>query len=344
MSIAWSSSPGISFRRWGREAIALIIACLIYSERDSMKTLVSAFKRAIYAALPISIVLIKYFSAYGRSYNRWSGEVMWEGIASHKNSLAMLCALSILFIIWLLWKNMENQLYKAHLPIILIDCSMIIFAIYLMMGPNKTLTYSATSLLALIFGIISMVSLSFFVKKGIKIEKLTIISAILIIILGISIPFSGKIPTKTLPRLLNRNETLTERTVIWSAIIPYAEQKLFLGYGFASFWTTSLRNQISSHAHNGYLDAILDVGIIGLLLYVLFISIVIIRSSLSLREKQGASYFFLSLTFMLIVRSIAESPLAEFSNYPMWLLLAWSFIVNKKEEVVSSNEKDFQTG
>lgn len=209
-----------------------------------------------------------------------------------------------------------------------------------MMGPNKTLTYSATSFLALILGIICMITYSVLVNKGIKYEKLTYMAAILIIFVGISIPFSGKIPTKTLPKLLNRNETLTERTVIWSALVPYAKQRILLGHGFGSFWTTSLRKEISSHAHNGYLDAILDIGILGLLLYVLFIFAVIKNSLQALDKKDHVSFFFLSLIFIIIVRSIAESPFAEFSNYTMWLLLAWSFIVIKKEYIELPRDKD----
>lgn len=339
ISVIWSRNPGISFRRWGREAVAIVIALLVSCESQPIKTLTSAFKKAIYAALPLSILLIKYYPAYGRSYGRWTGELMWEGIASQKNGLAMICSLSILFLIWSLSLDLSKwRRLPSKFPVF-IDIFMVLLALYLMMGPRRTLTYSATSFMALIAGLICLISFKAFVKFGINIEKKIIIFAIIIILIGTFIPFSGKIPIKSLPKMLGRSETLTDRTDIWTALTPYAKQNILLGYGFGGFWTTPLRNQITSHAHNGYLDTILELGIIGLLLFTSFILFLINKSLKLLYEKTYHSYFFLSLIFMFIIISVAESPFGELSNYTTWLLLAWSFIVIKEDNLLGKDEE-----
>lgn len=338
LSVVWTKEPGISFRRWGREAIALIIALLLSSEKSPIKTLTSAMRKAIYAALPLSLLLIKYFPKYGRSYGRWSGEEMWEGIASQKNGLAILCAISILFMIWSIAQNIKKwKRLSSKLPVF-IDIFMILLALYLMMGPRRTLTYSATSLLSLIIGIITMLSYKAFTKRGMGVEKQIMLIAIIIMAIGILMPFSGKIPIKALPKMINRGDTLTGRTEIWNALIPYAKKHILLGHGFGGFWTTSLRNQISSHAHNGYLDTILEIGVIGLALFILFILIIIKKSSVS--PNKDASYFFMALIIMILSRNIAESTFGEFISYPIWLLLAWSFIMIKKDDIIMNKNKE----
>ena len=332
ISVAWSKYPGIAFRRWGREAIALIIALLLVSEKNPTLTLISSLKRAIYATLPLSIVLIKYYPIYGRIYGRWTGEVMWTGIADQKNGLAMLCALSILFFIWsFLQGRVKEKQFNSPIAIS-IDILMIMLATYLMMGPRHTLTYSATSFLALITGITIMLSIIIASKKGNNLNKIIVISAILIIFTGIFMPFSGKLPSRTLPKLLNRSETLTNRTQIWNALVPYAKNHLFFGYGYGSFWTTELRDQISSHAHNGYLDTILELGIFGLFLFILFIYKLMLNTMIYIKNNNFFSCFLLALIFMVILRCIAESPFGEFTSFSTWLVLCWSFMVNKEND------------
>ncbi|MDI6698982.1 MAG: O-antigen ligase family protein [Candidatus Saccharicenans sp.] len=340
ISVAWSQFPAISFRRWGREAIALIIALLLASENNPIQTLTSAFKKSIYAALPLSILLIKYYPVYGREYGRWSGELLWTGIASQKNGLAMLCAISILFLLWSTWQDLKkSNEYKLSL-VFFIDIFMIILATYLMMGPQHSLTYSATSFLALITGIIVMLSVRIASKKEVKMNKIIIISAVIVIFIGISMPFSGKLPSTTLPRILNRSETLTDRTLIWSSLVPQAKQKILLGHGYGSFWTTELRSQIASHAHNGYLDTILELGLTGLILFVFYLLKLIQKSSSFIKNNAFSAFFFLSLIFIIIMRGITESPLGEFDSLSMWLVLCWSFIINTKEDILINPEKE----
>ncbi len=339
ISVVWSQYPAISFRRWGREAIAIIIALLLVSENDPPRILTSAIKKSIYCSIPLSLLLIKYYPEYGRSYHRWTGEVEWSGIAHTKNSLAMLCSITILFLLWSFsWAMKKSKAFSSN-KTFLIDLSILALGAYLMMGPRHTLTYSATSLLALIAGIFIMFSLIIALKKEMNVKKTFLISAIIIISTGIIMPFTGKLPSKTFPRLLKRSETLTDRTQIWNSLVPYAEKNILLGYGYGGFWTTELRSQIDSHAHNGYLDTILDLGLVGLFLFIFFILKMIIKNTEGLKNTFYISFFLLPLAFIIILRSISESPFGEFNTLSMWLILCWSFIIIK-ERMQNGDEID----
>jgi O-antigen ligase len=70
--------------------------------------------------------------------------------------------------------------------------------------------------------------------------------------------------------------TFTGRTDVWRFALGHLPDHLTFGHGFSAFWNTaSLRFGVedntvwagnASHAHNGYLDAVLTIGLPGLLL------------------------------------------------------------------------------
>ena len=92
-----------------------------------------------------------------------------------------------------------------------------------------------------------------------------------IIVYGTITPFVGGLMIYDPSEAFGRDETLTGRSFLWDYLVPYARQKPFLGHGFGGFWTDKMREATSSHAHNGYLDTILNTGFVGLLLLSIFL-------------------------------------------------------------------------
>ena len=330
LSVTWSRFPGISLRRWGREAIVLIIACLLISEKNPILILYSSIKKVIYVALPISIILIKYYPLYGRQYGRWTGEVSWVGISSQKNGLAMLCAISIIFLVWFIWQDISSwHSLSSKLPP-LIDTFMLLIAFYLFLGPQRSMTYSATSFASLLTALICMITLKLTNHPRKNIKKIVVVLSIIIIIIGIVMPFSGKIPIKKLPKMLNRTETLTDRTEIWNILLPYAKRNILLGYGFGGFWTTSLREAIASHAHNGYLETILNLGFMGLIIFSSFLISTIFKLGLLISDEREYFIPFLAIAIMFLVQNISEALLGDFQSFMSALIVLVSFIATKE--------------
>jgi len=337
LSVVWAKTPGISFRRWGRELITLIMMCLLISEKFPVKTFISAFKRAIYFYLPFSILLIKYFGIYGREYNRWTGELMWVGLASQKNGLALFCAFSIIFLIWSLWQDLSNwKILEYKLPL-LVDTLMLALAVYLMMGPKRTLAYSATSLLSLLTGLVAILLLKQAVQKGTKLEKGAVALCLVLILVGIFMPLFGKIPVRGLPQLFGRSETLTGRTEIWNSLLPYVQKHFIFGYGYGGFWTTSLRTSIASHAHNGYLDAILNLGIAGLIMLIVFLIKIVGTCARLIDSGSNIFLLFLAIVFMYLVHNMGEVSLGDFQSLPSTLVAFIYFLANEEQ-----NKKNIQ--
>ena len=75
--------------------------------------------------------------------------------------------------------------------------------------------------------------------------------------------------------LLTGDPTLTGRTQLWQYVLARWEESPYLGQGFGALWQVGPETQeylrrahvdwVMNEAHNGYLDVLAQIGIIGLL-------------------------------------------------------------------------------
>ena len=93
--------------------------------------------------------------------------------------------------------------------------------------------------------------------------------------------------------LTDTNYALLERLAFWQAAVGMAEQNLWLGVGFGNYdavyqdfapitWPLSL-----GHAHNYYLNLAAEVGILGLVAYVVFWGAIVWQNVRSLSQIQS---------------------------------------------------------
>lgn len=316
VSVLWSDMPYTSFKRWVRDAFAgLIMAFVILTEKHPRLAVESILRRAVYVLIPFSYILIHYFPHYGRDYGHWSGALMWIGVASQKNGLASLCLFSIIFIIWTLIRrknDRENPVvgYQTYLELFVLGISIWIF-----MGPSHTLTYSATSTAALFIGMTAFFGMLMMKRQNrlMGANTLTMIMAI-IIIFGTMVPFSGGWLVSDAASVFNREENLTGRTDIWAYLIPYAMQSPILGHGYGGFWTDAHRAATSSHAHNGYLDIILNLGFSGLIIFSAFLLSCCRNGQRALMHDFFWGCLSLVILFTFAVHNIAESSVTSLSG------------------------------
>ena len=117
--------------------------------------------------------------------------------------------------------------------------------------------------------------------------------------------------------LLGRDATLSGRTLLWNQLIELIEQRPLLGYGYGAIWRTSapyvqtLSTVIGwtpEHAHNGYLDLLLALGMSGIgVLAVLLLKAIAPLSALLRVGDAPAVYFSVSVLTFSLVYSLAES-------------------------------------
>lgn len=331
-SVLWSSMPFISFKRWTRELVALTTAFLLSSEQHPRIALMSLLRRNIYILLPFSLILIKYYPALGRRYNPWDGEVMWTGVTDQKNQLAKLCIISIFFVVWVLrqrWKGYDVPATKYQ---IYIELFLLFLSFWLLGGPQRRLTYSATSIIVLMVGIIAFAVLLWANKKGVILRSTTLSFVFgLIMIYGTVTPFLGKLSIFDVSTIVGRDPTLTTRTTrIWAPLVPFAISRPLIGHGVGGFWTTSMRELTSTSAHNGYLGVILDYGFIGLGLVLLFILSCARKAVKSMASDLDWGIFFICFILMLLVHNIAESSIQTFT-YTLTAITLFLSVTSSKD-------------
>jgi O-antigen ligase len=340
-SVLWSGMPAISFRRWVRELIPVAMALLVLSEKNPRLALESMIRRKIYILIPFSIVLINYFPEYGRSYGRWSGAVEWVGVTYQKNGLALLCVFSIMYLAWKFIKGHAIKESAAPKLEVYADISVLLISLYLLGGPGHTLKHSATSTVALIVGLLLFAELLWGQRRS-RLAGAYWLKTLLIIIIiyGTITPFLGKLAILDISSYLGRDETLTGRADgIWAVLIPYATKKPLLGHGFGGFWTTGMREMTSAHAHNGYLDTILNVGFIGLLMFSLYMLSCISSAVRVLKDDFFWGALFICYVFMTVVHNIAESSIYDLSGTLTAAILLFYFISSRMGKEVAEHSQ-----
>jgi exopolysaccharide production protein ExoQ len=315
VSIVWSEMPFISFKRWIRELVAVVMAFLIASEVDPRQALQSIFRRAIYVFIPFSYILIHYFPEYGRQYAPWSGALMWTGVATQKNGLARVCLFAAFYLIWTFIRRKQGRDAPVAKYQTRVEVFILILTIWLFMGPKHSLTYSATSTTSLAIGLTALFCFSWMKKRGKFIGANTLMVIIVAInVYGTITPFLGGLTLFDVASTLGRDETLTGRSDIWAVLVPYAIQKPFWGHGFGGFWTEAMRSSTSSHAHNGYLDIILNIGFFGLILFTMFLLSCSRKAQKVLNQDFDWGAFWICYLLMAVIHNIAESSVVGFTS------------------------------
>lgn len=317
ISIAWSDMPFISFKRWFRNLIPIVLSLIIASESDPQQALQCFFRRIIYIQIPFSYLLINYYPNLGRQYGRWSGRLTWIGVCTQKNGLASLCMFALFYFFWTFIrkrKGYDNYVVKYHKYLDIFIC---LLSCYLFLGPYRSLTYSATAMASLAIAIMSFLGLLLLRKFNISISANALTFPIIaLIIYGTFTPFLGGLTIIDPSAILNRSSDLTGRNRVWEDLIPYAMKKPILGHGFGGFWTEAIRESVYVYpAHNGYLETILDIGFVGLV----FLSIFLIANCRNAIKLMKSDYewgsFWFSILLVAVSRNISESSVMSLTEF-----------------------------
>jgi O-antigen ligase len=144
--------------------------------------------------------------------------------------------------------------------------------------------------------------------------------------------------------LVGRDSTLTGRTEIWEGVSAANATQPLLGFGYGAFWSDSgpWQTFVDSSwepgaAHNGYLETMLNYGIIGEIALWIFIGFGIYRAARTYwRGSDVASVWPLCLLLVAIIANYAEATFM----YPRidWLSIMAAFLVVSNDTVQSSTD------
>ena len=138
--------------------------------------------------------------------------------------------------------------------------------------------------------------------------------------------------------------SLTGRVQIWPVLLSYAADHLLLGSGYGSFWAIGDASPIFehgpswltqiSHAHNGYIDLLIQTGVIGCALAVagLVLRPMYICVSRPL-PAQPSRWLLTSILFFCWLHDLLESSMLDRANI-VWVSLLIAYTLLERRSVL----------
>ncbi len=325
----WSYSPDLTKSR----ILALIGTVMFsvylasrYSLKEQLELLGWTFGITIFMSFLFAVGLPRYGKMSGVHFGAW------RGIYNHKNVLGKIMAPSAIVFLLLALKAKKTSLLLwggFGLSILLI-----------------ILSKASSPLLNLIIIIFS----TFFfrilrLRYDFMIPTLLAISTISTILYTLVSANAAAIAA-----LFGKDLTLTGRTNLWPLILDMISQRPWFGYGFGAFWQgldgPSAYIWYAStfkapNSHNGYLDLCLELGLVGLSIYL----ITFVRSfqkALAYIRKVKTSEGFWPAAFLIyiVLANLTESTLIIQNNFFFVIQVAIFFslgIPSEPEKAIFDN-------
>src|SRR5215469_2201667 len=154
LSVSWSDFPFVTFKRWIRDLGNYLVILIVLSDRRPLEAIRMLLRRLCYFLVPLSIVLIKYYSYMAISYSRFTGEKEYIGVATSKNMLGVVCLVSGLFFSWDTITRWSKRSERRTRRILAVNLAFLAMTLWLL-----NLSNSATSRVCLMLGCLIIAAL-----------------------------------------------------------------------------------------------------------------------------------------------------------------------------------------
>ena len=270
LSTLWSDDPSITFRR----SIALCFTVMFgfylarrFPLREQLHLLAWTCGICIFFSVPFQLLHV------GSVVEVLPGT--WHGVFVQKNVLGRMMALSAIVFL-LLGKAEPDSRRRMRLGLI---ASLVLLI----------LSHSATAI------VVTVLMFTLFPLAGILRKSFgkAVAGMVLVTIGGVAAIFWVFTHLATFTDAFGKNVTMSGRVGVWALCVVMALQKPWLGYGYSAFWLgmhgpsyriwEALGVQMP-HAHNGFIQVWLDLGLLGLGLLILIFAVYAVRAATMVRR------------------------------------------------------------
>lgn len=331
ISFFWSDFPDVSSRK-GFNAVQTALFGLYMASRFSLKEQLRLL--ALSLGIVAIISLLFSFAFRGAAIETGANAGAWRGPFTQKNLIARLMTLSVPVCL-LAAMQKDKRPYFFWL-------SGFISFILLFLSGSKT---------ALLIFISLMILLPLYRALRWR-TTITIPLVIMLIVIGGSIGAAIVGNWESLLLSLGRDPSLSGRTVLWEVALEKIAERPLLGYGFQGFWQPEgeanavwkVVQYKPPHAHNGYINTALDLGLIGLIFFIVSIGNVYIRAIGWLRiDKTTAGLLPIIYVTFFFMYNHTENTIIEHNSiyWVMFIAMALSMkqvrVSHPSDEYVRKN-------
>ncbi len=324
-SVQWSAFPNYTLRRsvlvLGTTIFAVFFA-VRFDFRQQLKLLTFAFCATIFLCFVFSLALPEY----GIMTAPHAGA--WRGVHMHKNRLGAQMG----FIFVFLWVVRSTDLFKG-----LSNSVVSLFA-----GGAVCLVVASTSTTGLVIALALMLIAYFCNTLRLSYRhQVPVTNTSLAVIILVALYVQSNLAT--ILGFFGKGTDLTGRGDLWPTIIQMVLARPLLGYGYEGFWrgTTSPSYTVwkavgwpAPNAHNGLLDMLLAVGLLGGVLFALSFMLNLLKVFLRVQVTKDVCAIcpVLALVFLMISNTTET---ALFLN-DSWILYVWISLLPLQPETASA--------
>jgi len=305
-SIMWSVAPGVTFRRtaalFGTTAFGVYLA-----SRYRVHELMWLVRWVLSAAAVLSAVFVVVVPVDGIS-----DDGAWRGIFAHKNFLGHIMALTIVVLLFELRnRGMVDRIATA--------------AIFVGSCMALLESRSVAGLLVAVVVVVTMPLWPIF-----RLRRALAVAAAVFALLAIAATALWLIASpEQATAALGKDSTLTGRTALWSLVLDAIAYRPWLGYGYNAFWLGRDGESAAiwaaafwqpSEAHNGYLDLGLQLGVVGVILFLSGFAAAVWRAIGVIRRTSTAYALWpMAYLMLIVIANLAESMILVRNNI-FWIL------------------------
>jgi O-antigen ligase len=265
VSVSWSPNPAVTATR----AVLLLATTLFgiyFAVRFEPFEQLRLLSLTMAILMGASIVLALGFPAYGTQADMGGA---WCGVFPQKNNLGRMAVLSVIVFLFM-GKQARSRRWFWNVAAILALGAVV-------------LSRSATAVAVVLALSASFVAFSLF-RLPVRL-RIPAVCLSLALATGTVVVATSNIDF--LLASLGRDATLSGRMELWSALMGSVSKHLWFGYGYGGYWlgpgseSDTVVDQIhwaAMHAHNGLLDLTLQLGVVGVMIFVLLFLMCVIRA------------------------------------------------------------------
>jgi O-antigen ligase len=327
-SSAWSVASSFTVVHWiallGTGIVGLYIA-LRFEPGEQVNLVAGCLAAVAVASLLVALFLPGIGLAPGGA---------WQGVFFPKNSLGRMMALGTFIFVLLVIERRRKRWICISMAVL---CAVLLL-----------LSQSATAIVVCVL----MLALLPFRKL------LTMGNRLLIPLLAffsmLVMPFIAWLAgnSNAILRVLGRDNSFTGRIPLWNVVLQEIGSRPLFGFGYGAFWTTGEADRVRAtigwnapHAHNGFLEMLLGVGLIG----GAFFSIGLLRNlGFAVRAARtggqiGESWPLFFIVFNLLY-SLTESSLLGANSILTMLFVANSYwVVRARFQAEEATDETFES-
>ena len=329
LSLTWSITPASTLLRLVAITNVFLVGCAF--------TLVSwhdrRFQNVMRTILTVMLVACLIFGLLAPDLAKETGDSLslkdaWRGMFTQKNQFGEVASLGVIF--WVHgWLSKEIKFIR-----LLAGGGLAVVCL--------VLSRSSTSLLSTVFVVLLLLLMLRLPGKRHRYTKYLVMAFVAALLLY-SLATLNLVPQldfllSPITAITGKDATFSGRSLIWNIIRERIADHPLLGTGYGAFWvneqpsspsyyTLKLLYRIPNESHNGYLDVINDLGLVGLGCLVGYVTVFMRQCLALLKIDFAQATLYLALLFQQLIGNLTESMWFQSTTFAFGMMTVATFAV-----------------